>query len=336
MNDLLDFLTSQEIIIVYMIAALACLVCFIVYLIEKNNDNLRKKHNTRELNKLVEEIKEMLPEEEKKDNYEVPVLETIEEKEETSINDIMKQEPMIVEPIDVEETIDLTEVVEQIKEKEEEIEYTTMEPDQETARLELKKLQEELERQERLAQEQANKQEQVQVEQEPMTSYEEEQEKTAIISMEELLTKSKEMYEANALTQYEDEGNEPISIQDLEVQVNRQATVYTEPFKLTNVVSEEEVKKEIEEGFQQVEIKETMHMDDMNTITPETVQPVKQEPEVKKFKNSPIISPIFGIEKDSTRETAMTLENTANYDKLDRELQKNNEFIMSLQELQEK
>ena len=74
MNDLLEFLTSQEIIIVYMIAALACLICFIVYLVEKNNEKLRLRHNTRELNKLVEEIKAMTDEEERA-LYDEPVLE---------------------------------------------------------------------------------------------------------------------------------------------------------------------------------------------------------------------------------------------------------------------
>ena len=329
MNDLVEFLTSEEIIIVYIIAALACLICFIVYLIEKNNDNLRKKHNTKELNKLVEEIKEYLPEQEE-EMYDVPILETIEEKEESSINDLINQEPII---IDVEEATPQEPVIERIEEEpvevekeEEKLEYTSIEPDQETARLELRKLQEELEREEQNEN----------IEQDAVNQYEEEQERTAIISLEELIEKSKEMYEANELTQYKDEGNEPISIQDLEVQVKKQAAVYTEPFKLTNVVSEEEVKQEIEESFMQVEMKETMHMDDFNTITPETVQPVKKEPEIKRFKSSPIISPIFGIERDPARENEIALENTANYEKLDAELQKNSEFVMTLKELQGK
>jgi len=348
MNDLLEFLTSQEIIIVYIIAALACLICFIVYLVEKNNEKLRLRHNTRELNKLVEEIKSITPES-KQEVYETPILETIEPTE--------KQ--MVIGPINVEETVDLSEVVEEVKkyedevleeEPEEELEYTTIEPDQETARLELKKLQEQLEKEElreQMEEVQEVKQEPVQIVEpvqeekietiDPVNQYEEEQEKTAIISLEELLAKSKEMYEANELTQYKDEGNEPISIQDLELQVQKQAASYDEPFIIANVVPEEELQEGINEAFDSivVEEKEVLKMDDMNTIKEETVNPIVKE-EVKKFQASPIISPIFGIEKDTSRDSALSLENTANYEKLDAAIRKNNEFYMSISELQGK
>ena len=57
-SNLVQFLTSDEILIVYLIAGIACLICFIIYLVERNNEKLKQKHNTRELNKLVEQIKE--------------------------------------------------------------------------------------------------------------------------------------------------------------------------------------------------------------------------------------------------------------------------------------
>ena len=316
MNDLIDFLTSDEIIIVYIIAAFACLICFIVYLVEKNNEKLRQRHNTKELNKLVEEIREKYPEEFIEESNIEPTIEVLEEtnNNETKIN----QEPMVIGPIDVEETIDLTEIVEKVKEQEE-LEYTDAEPDRETARMELKKIEDQL------------------IIEEEVNQYEEEQERSAIISIDELLSKGKEMVEANEVTQYEDEGNEPISIQDLEKQINKQAAIYTEPFVLADVVPEKELQEGIEEAFEQVvtETKEVLHMDDMMTIKPETVNPVIQT-EVKKFKSSPIISPIFGIEKDTSRENALALENTANYDKLDAAIRNNNEFYMTMSELEEK
>ena len=194
----------------------------------------------------------------------------------------------------------------------------------ETAKLELKRLQEQLEREEQLAP--------VDV----VSAYEEEQEQSAIISMDELMSKSKEMYEANELTQYQDEGNEPISIQDLEIKVNRQAAVYDEPFIIANVVPEEELQAGINEAFELVETKEVLHMDDFHTIQPETVNPVVKQPEVKKFQCSPIISPIFGIERDAARDNAIALENTANYEKLDEALRTNSEFYMTMNELQSK
>ena len=49
------------------------------------------------------------------------------------------------------------------------------------------------------------------------------------------------------------------------------------------------------------------------------------------FRSSPVISPIYGIEPPRTE---LELENTANYDKLDEEIKKTNEFLMTLRELQ--
>ena len=63
MNELINFLTSKEIIVVYIVAAVACFLCFIVYIIDKTYYKRKRKHNTRELNKLVEEVNHQLEEE---------------------------------------------------------------------------------------------------------------------------------------------------------------------------------------------------------------------------------------------------------------------------------
>ena len=126
------------------------------------------------------------------------------------------------------------------------------------------------------------------------------------------------MYAANELTQYADEGNEPISISDLEEKVQKKVNPdYNTPFIINKVV-EEPTKEEINEV-----VNNKVQMDDFNTI----------KVEEKKFKNSPVISPVFGIERQETKQV-MELENTANYDKLDQEIKKTNEFIMTLKELQ--
>ena len=57
--------------------------------------------------------------------------------------------------------------------------------------------------------------------------------------------------------------------------------------------------------------------------------------EAARFKSSPVISPIFGIEKKETVES-MEFENTANYEKLDAEIKKTNEFLSRIRELQKK
>ena len=308
--DVVEFLTSKEIIVVYIIAAVACLLCFIIYLVEKHNDRGRKRHNTKELNKLVEQIKEeveIAPEEE---NIEPVLQETIQVEEpvvkETSLSDEDIKSVILEIGTEVKKELNIKDEEIEILEPVEELEYTSIEPDVEDAREELNKITEELKIQE-------EKVENV-IENSALTDYELEQEETAIISLEELVKKSKEMYEANELTQYNDEGNEPISISELEVISGREAEPITAPFEIDKVVEDE---------------KEVVVLDEFETIK------TKVEPEVKKFKSSPIISPIYGIEKQEITND-LELENTANYEKLDAEIKKTNEFLMTLKELQSK
>ncbi|MBR5369677.1 MAG: hypothetical protein IK137_00055 [Bacilli bacterium] len=320
--DIVEFLTSKEIIVVYIIAAVACLLCFVIYLVEKYNDRGRKRHNTKELNKLVEQIKEeveIVPEEEVSEpvlqvvsQVEEPVIEPIQEVIEPSMEISEVTSPSdedirsIIMEISTEVQKELNTEKEEIEilEPEEELEYTTIEPDADVAREELHKITEELKQQE----EQVEKV----VDNCALTDYEIEQEENAIISLEELVKKSKELYEANELTQYKDEGNEPISISDLEVIAGREAAPITAPFEISTVVNEEEV--------------EDINIENNNTVV---------EPEIKRFKSSPIISPVYGIEKNESV-NELELENTANYEKLDAEIKKTNEFLMTLKELQSK
>ena len=55
------------------------------------------------------------------------------------------------------------------------------------------------------------------------------------------------MYEKNEITQYADEGNEPISLQDLERQFGEKKESYDEPFIIEEVVPENAERVEIEE-----------------------------------------------------------------------------------------
>ena len=282
MDEFLEFLTSQEAIVVYLIA---------------------ERHNTRELNKLVEQVKNEANIEDTSDSYIEPVI--------SPINESASREDIIVDPISIQE--------------DEQLQYTSIEPDMETAQLELQKITEELKRQE-----EAEKEEVVQVEVETenhdLSNYEEQQEENAIISLEELVQKSKDMYAQNELTQYVDEGNEPISLKELEEKAVLSKPKFEDEFSIQNVVPAEEVVEVMEE------VRPTVKLDDFNTIeaTTTAVEPVK------KFKSSPIISPIFGIEKDENKDTNMELENTANYDKLDAEIKRTNEFLLTLKDLQKK
>lgn len=345
MNELIEFLTSKEIIIVYIVASLACFLCFIIYLAEKNNDRLRRKQNTKELNKLVEEIHEkttnntelieepVIIEEhiiEESNKEAASVIELLESTNEIKIDTNLTEninnqleninEPKIIVPESI-NSIELNEKLEEspIKEESLELEYTSIEPDPETAKQELEKLTEELRKQE------------MQPENITLTNYEEEQEENAIISLEELVKKSKEMYAANEVTQYADEGNEPISLKDLEKRMKDVNTAsYEEPFIIENVVKDEIVNEEVTPEVLEIESSKAINENVVNTSLVEDLTK-------RKFQSSPIISPIYGIEKQkSINSSELELENTANYEKLDEEIKKTNEFLMTLKELQKK
>ncbi len=124
-----------------------------------------------------------------------------------------------------------------------------------------------------------------------IVSFEEEQERTAIISLDELLKKSDDLYSENEVVQYDD-GNEPISIDEVIKMYNKE-------------------EKEVE----MPEVMETVMEDD---------ESLKKDLYVKK-EDIPFISSIYGIEKNE-----MAFENTATFEKLDRE--KSNEFMRELKE----
>ena len=387
MRDLVEFLTSQEIMIVYAIAFGLCVFCVVSYIVKINSSKYRMKNNTRELNKLVGEIKEQTTEEEisylddKEDSFQGPVLENVttnndlkmdegssviellestaeiqgtvsEQSKSSKVEEIEELEPIIIEPIvslendintvdtnkvevnnenEIESNSNESEVEfvsQESQEKQEEVlQYTSVEPSPEDARRELDRLKEEL----TLQQAQEDEMENI-----ALNNYEEEQEANAIISLEELVQKSKDMYEANELTQYADEGNEPISLQDLERKLDKKASELEDTFIIENAVNGDELLESEEENNEAV----IVNSEAINTNTVNTVS-VREMPEISSeriFKSSPIISPIYGIEKKDTNmsPTEIELENTANYDKLDEEIKKTNEFLMTLKELQKK
>ena len=364
MNDLINLLTSKEIIIVYIVAGVACFLYFIIYLIDKSYYKRKQKQNTRELNKLVEEINIELQKEEPSNLEAVETIEPV-----TYVEPVLVEEPVTIEPIvpekvepvaveieqgpekvvavdevkEVEKIEDVSqktneinnivenndvEIIEATKEEQvvvletleepeqkEEITYTAIEPNKEEAQEELRRLTEALEK----AEEETKNID--------LTSYEEAQERDAIISLDELIKKSKEMYESNELTQYEDEGNEPISLADLEKK-------FKEANEVVNAIETEKTYEEpvLIENIEESVKEEQLVIDDfINVKVEEPKRPVYQEN--VKYKPSPIISPIYGIEKEPSK-TDIELENTANYEKLDEEIKKTNEFLMTLRELQ--
>lgn len=431
MSNIINLLTSQEMIVVYIVTGIACFIYFVIFMIDRSYYKRKRRQNTKELNQLVEDINIELAKENDMTNtdsllnientYNEPVLEPIsnndfvyvepinrvvEKKEEVKavpvvenkainvdtiieeitttpapavmeeviLNDNKKEdltaesldepeivevieettpvEPVTIEPIEVqvieteqakveleehkeeiENTISVEEnptvttitaeeevlevqpeVIEPVKETEE-LTYTSIEPTKQEAQAELRRLTEELEAASSSQEENIT-----------LTSFEEEQERDAIISLEELIKRSKEMYESNEISQYDDE-NIPISLSDLERQIQetlQETEILDTPAEpvLIETPTIEPIKEE----------QEQLVLEDLNTVEINE-KPISNAYKTEVFKISPVISPIYGIEK-TRNSNDMELENTANYEKLDAEIKKTNEFLATIKDLQ--
>ena len=156
--------------------------------------------------------------------------------------------------------------------------------------------------------------------------YENDQEENAIISLDELERKSEEMYAANEETQYVDEGNEPISLEDLE---NRRQ-------QIVNSEINEEVPATEEINVPEVPVAEELE-DGNNSVAVETTEPVEELAETEEltfedsheeskrpFKSTPFISPVFGFDRSNS---ISNLERVAQKEKADK-------FLSNLKDLQ--
>lgn len=350
MNGLINFLTTEEMIVVYALVGIASVLYLIIYILDKSYYKRKQRQNTKELRKIVDEVSEKIEPEVKEELKQEPVITQVVEQKEEKIEVTPVVEPVIVEPkkeeaIEIlstpQESVTIPEiepvqqtviekvvenqetlapVVEKIEEvtPEEELQYTSIEPNPTEAQAELMRLTETLEKAEE------------EVKNIELTAFEEEQEQNAIISLDELMERGKAMYENGELDKLEDEGNEPISLQDLEERMK-------EAKESVAAIEEEPVITEV------TPVSEQMVLDDFQTVEveKETTTPVVEKKELysehKKFKSSPVISPVYGIEHPtSTNANDIELENTANYEKLDEEIRKTNEFLMTLKELQKK
>ena len=56
MNGLIEFLTTEEMIVVYVLLGIASVLGLIVYFLDKTHNKRRQRQNTRELRKIVDEV----------------------------------------------------------------------------------------------------------------------------------------------------------------------------------------------------------------------------------------------------------------------------------------
>ncbi len=372
MDKIIDFMTSTEMIVVLIVALVAILLCVIIYLFDKNSEKRKQKQNTKELKKLVEDIdddivikkkdiieefdlpkvepevyhatpiiveqdvatieenkeaepeiiqtispiQEMTLQELKEDEVKHEEIKVEEVQEEIKVEETIEEPVVEVQPVVVEETkpdLEITAKIATITDNE--VTYTSNEPSVEDAREEIARITEMLE------QEALKEDETIET---TNQAYEEEQEKNAIISMEEFLERTKEL-EINKQRLEIEDATAPISLAEIgqtEVKEVQESALTEAIAQVTNepviMTAQEEIK--IEDMKQDESITENIERDKKVFET--------------KFKSSPIISPIYGVE-NKTKES-LQLENTANYDKLDAEIKKTNEFLTRLKELQKK
>lgn len=359
MENVIDFLATKEVLIVLAIIGLILFVYFILWFHEfmkKHEEKKKLQNNTMQLNKLVEEVakarkeeainvtpitkEEPKTEEVKEEKVEVPLVKEekveIEEPTPDVVIESVASSPIEVEPVVVsvkenpvnindsiilnekyEEKVEVLEPevitpVESPKNEEEVIKYKDEVYTESEAKAELERITEELKKLEN-----EDKTENIE-----LTKFEEEQEENAIISLDELIAKGKTITEQNEVTQYQDDGNEPISIQELEERYRK------EKDQVEVLEVEEEPKTE----------KPKLSIDDFLSAK-EKVPSINEAYTEKKstYHPSPIISPIYGIEEEPVKKnTTLELENTANYEKFDEEIRKTNEFLSKLKELQQK
>lgn len=331
MSNLIEFLKTTEMMIVYVVALSATAVGFLIYLIDKNKTKKQQKMNTIQLNKMLE--KEEIIEEkisiEKPQEEIKPII--IEENIEVITEKITKEEPIKpaveVEQVKVIKTLEeikvnQNQIHEEIKVEEaitfEELDYKPATLNKEEAINEIAKITQQLEKASENTIEKA------------IERYEDDQEKNAIISLEELFEKTAQINLKNETLMME-ENEAPISLEEFE--------------KTMNINLEKPTTSELTEAIANTTKEQPIIIETLETKTLETLEVdksisdklAKEEKELfnNKFKSTPIISPIFGIEK-SQENINMQFENTANYQKLDQELKKTNEFLSTLKELQKK
>lgn len=336
MIDLTELFKNQTFITILVVSILLIFAIILFVTLHRTKDTRLKKQNTKELENLIDEndIVNTISsnKEEKVETPNITVEDTNSNLENVVIdNNNVKSE--VSEPIiiidnsdkkeDVVEAISNEENSIKVEEVKEDIVYAPIELNKDEAKEELERLTKELEIRAEIEKQKAlDEANNIEKEDDELTSFEKEQEENAIISMDELMSKANDIYTNNEVIQYEDEGNEPITLDDLRARWEQ------EQAKFAKIEKEEEKKEEVvvEVKPEEKEIKKV-------------VFPTMER--ISKFENSPIISPVYGIERKDNDEDVISsneleLENTADYEKFDEEIRKTNEFIATLKELQKK
>ena len=367
MIDLTNIIKSETFLIVCILVILISGLSVTIHLVKKNASKRKQKQNTKELNdtlsmEILDEKNSpvvVIPDEKEEtaplpepvvvidnDQSKIDVVESLTTGEviiddnniveEDKVELLEEEQPKVIEE-------ELTQNIEKEEKKqeniyevneEENLVYAPIELNEEEAKEELEKLTQELV----LKEQEENIEENTSIE---LTNFEKEQEENAIISLDELMSRATDIYNQNETVQYEDEGDEPITIEQLQERWEQEKN------KINEIKQEEILEEIIEPIKEDAVVVPEREEKKLRKVEFPSILPSKKEGYESKFKNSPIISPVYGIERKKFEEEEklhpevinkndLALENTANYDKFDEEIRKTNEFIAALKELQKK
>lgn len=327
MQNITDLLLSKEILIVYIILGIAILLCLLIYIIDKITYKSKLKKNTLELIDLVNKVNDKLA------NDSIPTSSILED---NSLSDTKRVEI-----------------------NNDDLSYTNIEPTREEAIREIEAIKEELVKEETSTEnntlDSTFKNEEVvdtveeidnssnicnnQVEEtinnndtDNIISNQYDDEDVPI-TLDEYMMISTDKYNNDTL-EISDEEDALISFDEVSKKfdrVNNEIEEITSPvgIELQNVIESVYNNNKEEAVILENKVVEMHTLSDLSG--PERVRvPYMRD----KFRNSNFISPIFGLEKVNlpTLEE-LQIENTANYDKLDQEIKKTNNFLKELHEL---
>lgn len=324
MQNITDLLLSKEILIVYIILGIAILLCLLIYIIDKITYKSKLKKNTLELIDLVNKVNDKLA------NTSIPTSSILED---NSLSDTKRVEI-----------------------NNNDLSYTNIEPTREEAIREIEAIKEELVKEETSTENDTldstfKNEEIVDTVEEIDNSSNNQVEETidnsdtdniisnqyddedVPITLDEYMMISTDKYNNDTL-EISDEEDALISFDEVSKKfdrVNNEIEEITSPvgIELQNVIESVYNNNKEEAVILENKVVEMHTLSDLSE--PERVRvPYMRD----KFRNSNFISPIFGLEKVNlpTLEE-LQIENTANYDKLDQEIKKTNNFLKELHEL---
>lgn len=258
MEDFFNSIVNSELIFVYGLILLVIILIIVVVVIDRIESKKKPKNLFDTLNmKIINDANNVIEEEK---NKEVDVLEVeSKQKEEVNFKDLEPIPEVKVNKIEDEEV------------------YVESELEKTQAQIRVEEINEALK----------NAQIEEKIEEDKYAKFEEEQEKNAIISYNELKKSFDKLYSENEKIQYIDDDEIPINIDEL--------------YELSK-------KEEIKEN--------KVKLDDLSNLK-------KEDTDTKIFKNSPYISPVYGIQTPPI--TTKT--------EVDSDIQSANQFLQSLKEL---